>query len=222
MSSCAADTRAVSIAAKPNFRMLPAMRFQVSTILSENRDVVSRCFYAILSCLAFACVGSATAAGLVVVDAAELDRYWRTAPGVESMQVGDKRETAFGCIAIGFVIDSEGRVTAARPLRLAFGKDVRPRRARELGIAISRAASALPAYAPATENPNHAEVFTVLAIPVFGRGLWPNLDEPRRELAVERLRPSCEIADLAAWVDAHDMRKDPEIEVAPEIDIPIP
>lgn len=172
--------------------------------------------------LACACAGTANAAGLTVVDAAELDRYWRMEPGVDSMQVGDKRETAFGCIAIGFVIDRGGQVTAARPLRLAFGKDAKPKRARELGIAISRAASALPRYSPAAENPDRTEVFTVLAIPVFGRGLWPTLDEPRRKAAVERLRPSCEIADLPAWVNAHDMRKDPAIEVAPEIDLPVP
>lgn len=201
---------------------LPTMLSRALPMLSENRDMIFRCFRAVFSIFAVACVGTATAAGLAVVDAAELDRYWRIEPGVESMQVGDKRETAFGCIAIGFVIDREGRVTAARPLRLAFGKDVKPRRARELGIAISRAASALPKYSPAAENLNRTEVFTVVAIPVFGRGLWPTLDEPKQKAAIERLRPSCEIADLPAWVNAHDMRKYPEIEVAPEIDLPIP
>lgn len=178
--------------------------------------------HAIVSCFALACVGTASAAGLVVVDQVDLDRYWRIEPSVSSMQVGDKREKAHGCIAIGFVIDREGRVTAARPLRLAFGKDVRPRRARELATAISRAASALPAYSPAAENPNRTEVFTALAIPVFGRGLPPRADDTQRMADAERLRPSCEIVDLPAWVDAHDMRKDPEIEVAPEIDVPAP
>lgn len=165
---------------------------------------------------------SARGEGLIVVDEAKLDGYWRVEPGVASMQVGDKRETAYGCIAIGFVIDREGRVTAARPLRLAFGKDVKPRRARELGIAISRAASALPAYSPVAENPNRTEVFTALAIPVFGRGLPQRMDDAQRKTAAERLRPSCEIADLPAWVDAHDMRKEPEVEAAPDIDIAMP
>lgn len=190
--------------------------------MSLNRSRAMRWMLSTTMAIATAYAGSVSAGGLAIVDAAALDRYWRIESGVESMQVGDKRETAFGCIAVGFVIDRGGQVTAARPLRLAFGKDAKPKRARELGIAISRAASALPKYSPAAENPNRTEVFTVLAIPVFGRGLWPNLDASKQKAAIERLRPSCEIADLPAWVNAHDMRKDPEIEVAPEIDVPSP
>jgi hypothetical protein len=178
---------------------------------------------ALLLFLAFVSPSDAAAGGLVIVDDAKRDRYWGMAHGgVSFMQVGDKRDVGYGCIAVGFLIDKDGRVTAARPLRLAFGKSIKPQRARAFATAISRATSALPLFSPSADNPNRTEVFTVLAIPVFGRGFPTKMDDAKQNGVTERLRASCAISDLAAWVDTHDMRKDPEIEVVPDLDVVMP
>ncbi len=167
-----------------------------------------------------ACGGiSATSAqSFVIVDSAKLDRYWRIEPDVLTMEVGTNREEAYGCISIGYIIDRSGRVTAVRPLRLAFAKDVPPRRARDFTVAIGIGSQMLGPYAPAPENPSRTQAFTVLAIPVIGRKHAAGLSLAQREAIAAQLRPSCEITDLAAWIDSRDMRKDPPIELAPTID----
>jgi hypothetical protein len=161
---------------------------------------------------------TASAQGLIVVDYAKLDRYWRAEPALVIMEVGNSREEAFGCITVGFLIDRGGRMAAVRPLRRAFGKSVPPRRARELTMAVTNAAPMLANYASSAENPKTAEVFTALTIPIIGRKLSAGMSHTQKEAVAAQLRPSCEILDLVAWIDAHDMRKEPVIEIAPEID----
>jgi hypothetical protein len=168
--------------------------------------------------LAAACITTASAQGLVVVDYAKLDRYWRVEPALVTMEVGTSREEAFGCITVGFMIDRGGRMTAVRPLRRAFGKNVPPQRARELTMAVTNAAPMLARFAPAAETPNAADVFTSLTIPIMGRKLSSAMTQAQKEAVAAQLRPSCEILDLAGWIDAHDMRKESMIEIAPEID----
>jgi hypothetical protein len=163
-------------------------------------------------------ISATSAQSFVIVDSAKLDRYWRIEPDVLTMEVGTNREEAYGCISIGFIINRSGRVTAVRPLRLAFAKDVPPRRARDFTVAIGISSQMLGPYTPAPENPNRTEAFTVLAIPVIGRKHAAGLSLAQREAIAAQLRPSCEILDLAGWIDAHDMRKEPMIEIAPEID----
>jgi hypothetical protein len=184
----------------------------------ENIEMKLNLLRAACVLLTLAFVGDAVAGGLNIVDAAKLDKYWRMQPEVSFMEIGDKRETTYGCIAIGFLIDHQGRLTATHATRLVFDKNVQPRRAQGYGIGIGRAVSVLPPFKPGADNPNRTEVFTIMAIPVFGRGLSARMDDAQRNTAAARLRPSCEIADLAAWIDSHDMRKAPEVEVAPAID----
>jgi hypothetical protein len=169
--------------------------------------------------LALCAAAVACAQALVIVDEDKLGRYWRAPdPGVLAMDVGSGREEAYGCVAIGFMIDRDGKMTAVRPLRRAFAKQVPPRRARELMLAVKNASPMLATYMPAPENPKRTEVFTALTIPVIGRKHGAGLSLAQREAVAAQLRPSCEISDLAAWVDSRDMRKEPEVEVAPEID----
>ncbi len=168
--------------------------------------------------IASSTVSVTSAQGLVIVDYAKLNRHWHAEPELVMMDVGNSRETAFGCVTVGFMIDRGGRMTAVRPLRRAFGKHVPPQRARELTIAVTNAAPMIARYTKASENPNTTEVFTALTIPVLGRKISNGMPDPQKEAVAAQLRPSCEISDLAAWVDGHDMGKQPEIEVAPEID----
>jgi hypothetical protein len=172
----------------------------------------------ILALLGLLCPQPVSAQGFLIVDAAKLDRYWRIEPAVLAMDIGNGREQAYGCIAIGFMIDRSGRVTAVRPLRRAFAKAVPPKRAREFTVAIGIGSQMLGPYTPAPENPNRTEVFTTLAIPVIGRKLAAGLSQTQREAIAAQLRPSCEVTDLARWVDSHDMRRDPEVESVPDID----
>ena len=173
-------------------------------------------------CLLLLATISATAAsaqGLIVVDYAKLDRYWRVEPALVTMEVGTSREEAFGCITVGFMIDRDGRMTAVRPLRRAFGKSVPPQRARELTMAVTNAAPMLARYALVADNPNTADVFTALTIPVIGRKRSAGMSQAQKDAVAAQLRPSCEIVDLAAWVDGHDMIQEPNVEFAPEIDL---
>jgi hypothetical protein len=167
---------------------------------------------------ALARTGDAMAGGLVIVDYAELDRYWKAEPALVTMEVGTKHEDAYGCVTVGFMIDRGGNMAAVRPLRRAFGERVPPRRARELTIAVTNASPLLGRYSPVAENPNRTEVFTALTIPVFGRKLSAGMDLAQKEAVAARLRPSCEIEDLSAWIDSHDMRKEPEVEAAPALE----
>ncbi len=173
----------------------------------------------LLFALAFGRIAPASAQGFVIVDYAKLDRYWRAEPALVMMDVGTNREMAFGCVTVGFMIDRAGRMTAVRPLRRAFGKDVPPWRAQELTIAVTNAAPMIARFTAVAENPNTANVFSALTIPLLGRKRSAGMGVAQKDAIAARLRPSCEIADLAAWVDSHDMGDAPAIEIAPEIDI---
>lgn len=163
-------------------------------------------------------VAPASAQSFAIVDADKLGRHWRLEPDILLMEVGKNSEQGYGCIAVGFIIDRGGRVTAARAMRRAFAKEVAPRTARDLSMGVVIGSQMLGPYTPAPENPSRAEVFTALAIPVIGRKRAKGLSFAQRQAIAAQLRPSCEIADLAAWVDSRDMRKEPAIETAPEID----
>lgn len=163
-------------------------------------------------------VSAAAEPSFVMVDAENLGRHWRFEREIVHMEVGKPSERGYGCVAIGFMIDRTGRVGAVRPLRRAFSKDVTPKRARELTMGVTSGSQALGPYTPAPENPNRTEVFTVLAVPVIGRKHAAAMSPAQQQAIAAQLRPSCEIAGLAAWVDSHDMRKEPAIEPAPEID----
>jgi hypothetical protein len=174
-----------------------------------------------VSCVMLALFASTVvcAQALVIVDSAKLDRYWRiSGPMMLTMEVGNVHEQAYGCITIGFMIDREGKITAVRTLRRAFGAKVPLRTARELTVGVTNGASMLAQYMPTPDNSKRKEVFTALAIPVIGRKHSKSLSLAQREAIAARLRPSCEIADLAAWIDSRDMRKEPPVETAPEID----
>ncbi len=180
---------------------------------------VLRCLFA-GSVFALCLTASAQAQGFVIAGPDTLGRYWRTsAPAVVLMEVGNAREDAYGCIAIGFMIDRAGRMTAARPLRRAFAAKVSPQRAQALTRGVANAAPMLAQYVPSPENSQAAEVFTALAIPILGRKHAAGLSPAQRDAIAAQLRPSCEISDLAAWVDSHDMRMEPPIEAAPAIDV---
>ena len=185
-------------------------------------------YRALTLCLALLAAAGPSAAAepaFAIVDAEKLHRYWRFEPEILHMEVGKPTERGYGCVAIGFMIDNRGRVHAVRPLRRAFSKDVSPKRARELTMGAISGAQALGPYTAAPENPHRTETFTVLAVPLIGRKHAAAMSPAQHKAIAAQLRPSCEIADLAAWVDSRDMRKDPPVETAPEIDfaaIPAP
>lgn len=164
---------------------------------------------------------SAHAAGLRVVDAAGLDAYWRpagtAAAGSDLMTIGNDRDTSYGCIAMGYLIDRDGRITSVRPLRRAFAADVPAWRATQLTGVLVTSTTALAHYVPGPGNAGAAEVFTAVNLVFVGRRLGERLDASGRRALADAIRPHCAIEDLAAWVGDHDMRQMPDVEPLPRL-----
>lgn len=161
------------------------------------------------------------AEGVAVVDPGRLSEFWAAkgmgANDASYLTFGPSRDDSYGCVAQGFVIDREGRVVPGRVLRWALSSGVPKWRRRELLILFHNSTILLGTYVPATSNASRREVFTVAFLPYFGQKLASQLSDAQKTEFADRLRASCRIDDLPAWMSAHgaDAGKVPEPEPVP-------
>lgn len=148
---------------------------------------------------------TANAAGddLVVVDQKDLDAYWRVDPRrVQSVLLREGPER-YGCMALPFVIETDGRVAPGnQPLlaRIAQPAGVQGNGVDALFIHVI---GSLPPFEPTWGTPPKDAIYSSRAIVIGDARLAQRLGPEKWARVHEELERACRIDDLAGWLGRH-------------------
>lgn len=140
---------------------------------------------------------------LVVVNQKDLDAYWRTDPRrVQSVLLREGPER-YGCMALPFVIETDGRVApASQPLLARIGQ---PAGTQDNGIdaLFVHVIGSLPPFEPTWGTPPKDAIYSSRAIVIGDARLAQRLGAEKWARVHDELERACRIDDLAGWLDRH-------------------
>lgn len=140
---------------------------------------------------------------LVVVAEADFDRYWRAdARRAQSLLLRQGPER-YGCMAIPFVIETDGRVAPGRrPLLVRIGQAGAVPAEAVNGLHAHLMGS-LPPFEPTWGAPPASPIYSARSMVIADARLSERLGEETWGRVHEELLRLCRIDDLAAWLREH-------------------
>ncbi|MBX3725718.1 MAG: hypothetical protein KF823_07340 [Xanthomonadales bacterium] len=144
---------------------------------------------------------------LVVVDQAELDRYWRADERTaQTALLGGEGEPQYGCMAVPFVIETDGQVQPGRrPLLIRISP---ARGGQGLGVdgLYALMMGSLPMYESTWDRLPGNAIYSTRAMVFADRRLVERLGPEAWDEAHGKLQRACRIDDLAGWLGRNDDR----------------
>jgi hypothetical protein len=166
-------------------------------------------FTVILLAITFFYVGAglthATGGRVAIVPEPNLENFWREEKaGIAYLEIGGRFSWRYGCANVGFIIESNGKIST--PLRILDYRVDRklPARDRSIQVMFSSIASAIPTYAPVTRGDNPVATFTSLSVPFVQAKFAKSLTAEQILGLTRALRHSCLITDLATRLTSAD------------------
>lgn len=148
---------------------------------------------------------AAQAAGddLVVVDQKDLDAYWRTDPRrVQALLLREGPER-FGCMALPFVIEPDGRVApGTQPLLARIGQ---PAGTQDNGVdaLFVHVIGALPPFESTWGAPPTDAIYSTRSIVIGDARVAQRLGAEKWARVYDELERACRIDDLAGWLNRY-------------------
>ncbi len=140
---------------------------------------------------------------LVVVDHKDLDAYWRADPrDIQSILLRDGPER-YGCMALPFRIDTEGRLSpGTRPLLLRIGL-AGGRPGDGLDVLVTMAMGSLPPFQPTWGAPPSDAIYSSWVVVIGDARIAERLGPDKWARVHEELQRACRIDDLAGWLNRY-------------------
>lgn len=142
---------------------------------------------------------------MVAVDQSELAAYWRAdRTGTETLELSSEGPELYGCMAVPFVIDPQGRVSPGRHPLLARVGHSGGERLSEVDSLYIYVMGALPGFSATWDKPLSDTIYSSYSL-VFGDSrIRSRLGDTRWAALRENLERQCRITDLAGWVGKND------------------
>lgn len=144
---------------------------------------------------------------LVVVDQAELDRYWRADERTaQTALLSGEGNPQYGCMAVPFVIETDGQVQPGRrPLLVKISP---AQGGPGLGVdgLYALMMGSLPLYTLTWDRQPSNAIYSARSMVFADRRLVERLGPDAWDEAHGKLQRACRIDDLAGWLDRNDDR----------------
>jgi hypothetical protein len=135
---------------------------------------------------------------VVVLSEQDLPAAWRVADAGKDLDMltlqGGKMR--YGCINVGYLIESDGKVAETMRLLSYRADRIVPSRDRTFEWLANVVRKMLPDYVPAREDRAPVATYTSRSIPVLGAETTKALDAEQQTALKSALRKACAIADL--------------------------
>lgn len=138
---------------------------------------------------------------LAVVDEGDVGTYWRAdARRAQSLSPTGEGGERYGCFAMPYVIETDGRVSpGTAPLLVKMGADASVTIGQMSAELYPLVMGTLPPMRPTWDKPPASPIFSSRSVVVMDARIRRRLGDERSATLHEALEDACSIQGLAAW-----------------------